>query len=517
MKKLISVFLALGSFSCMPLLAQPTIQWAKSYGGSGADVPNQVVLTSDGGYITIGSSTSIDGDVTGNHGVNDYWVLKTDDTGGIQWETCLGGPQLDQGFGIQQTADGGYIVVGGTESESGEVTGFIGYEWDYWMVKLSDSGTIVWENCYGGTSFDKATTVTQTLDGGFILTGISWADNVEVTGHHGDTTTSDYWVVRTDDTGALLWETSIGGTRNDLPYSIHATADSGFIIAGSSNSINGDVTDHIGDTLNTDFWIVKINSTGGIVWKKSYGGTLNDVAESIEPTHDGGYIIAGYTNSTDGDVTGNHGGYDFWVVKIDDTGGMQWQTTVGGSGDDLGYSVVQNAFGFLVAGSTLSNDGDVSGNHGSNDYLVVQLSPTGDVLWTECLGGSSVDEAFSIVSTADGGCLVAGESSSTDSEVVGNHGNFDFWQVKLAPWSLGVPAAVTTQNVRLAPNPTSGLVEVVGLTPAQIKVSDLLGREILTSQNTRRFSLAGNPSGMYVVEMYDADGNLLGCGKVVLQ
>ena len=465
----------------------------------------------------MGSSTSFDGDVTGNHGVNDFWVLKTDDTGAIQWETCLGGPLLDQGFGIQQTLDGGYILVGGTESSTGEVSGFIGYEWDYWMVKLSDSGTIVWENCYGGTSFDKATTVAQTLDGGFILTGISWADNVEVTGHHGDTTTSDYWIVRTDDTGALVWETSIGGTRNDLPYAIHPTADSGFIVAGSSNSINGDVTDHIGDTLNTDFWIVKINATGAIQWKKSYGGTLNEVAQSIEATHDGGYIIAGYTNSIDGQVTGNHGGYDFWVVKIDDTGAMQWQTTIGGSGDDLGFSVDQNAFGYLVAGNTLSNDGDVTGNHGSNDFLVAQLSPTGSILWTKCLGGSAVDQACSIVSTSDGGCLVVGQSSSTDSEVVGNHGNFDYWQVKLAPWSLGVPAAPAPSVLGLSPNPTTGVVSILGITPSSIRVSDVLGREVLVEQNARTFSLLGNSPGIYSVEAFGANGELLGRAKLVRQ
>ncbi|MHA1651797.1 MAG: hypothetical protein ACTSYB_16515, partial [Candidatus Helarchaeota archaeon] len=190
-----------------------------------------------------------------------------------------------------------------------------------------------------------------------------------------------------------------------------------------------------------DFWVVKLSSTGVIEWQKCLGGSNNDWVYSVQQTADGGYIVAGFTVSNDGDVSGNHDGEDFcdfWVVKLSSTGVIEWQKCLGGSNYERAYSVQQTADGgFIVAGETKSNDGDVSGNHGGYDFWVVKLSSTGVIEWQKCLGGINDEGAYSVQQTADGGYIVAGYTDSNDGDVSGKHGvcACDFWVVKLSPKS----------------------------------------------------------------------------------
>ena len=171
-----------------------------------------------------------------------------------------------------------------------------------------------------------------------------------------------------------------------------------------------------------------------IQWAKCYGGSEYDAALSIQQTTDGGYIVAGLSLSNDNDVSGNHGGEDYWIVKLTSTGSIEWQKSLGGSGEDRASSVIQTTDGgYIIAGTSNSNDGDVSGNHGRDDYWIVKLSSTGILEWQKSLGGSGDDDANSIQQTTDGGYIIAGGSNSNDGDVSGNHGSDDYWIVKLAP------------------------------------------------------------------------------------
>jgi hypothetical protein len=166
---------------------------------------------------------------------------------------------------------------------------------------------------------------------------------------------------------------------------------------------------------------------------KSFGGSGFEYASSIKQTPDGGYIVAGSTQSYDGDVSGNHGGYDCWVLKLSSEGDVEWTKTLGGSKSDNANSVDVTSDGsYVVAGSTESNDGDVSGNHGSTDFWVVKLSSKGIIQWQKCFGGSGSENANSIQQTSDNGYIVSGYSSSDDGDVTGNHGEGDYWVVKLS-------------------------------------------------------------------------------------
>jgi len=498
-------FLFLLLFCTVQALAQaPPIQWQKSLGGSGADVAYSIAQTTDGGYIVAGQSNSNDIEVSGNHGGYDYWVVKLDDTGGIQWQKSLGGSSDDEAYSIQQTLDGGYIVAGFTLSNDGEVSGNNGV-YDYWVVKLDDTGAIEWQKALGGSTNDYAYSIQQTMDSGYIVGGFSSSNDSEVSGNHGD---YDYWVVKLNDTGAIKWQKSLGGNLDEYAYSIQQTADSGYIVAGMSMSNTGDVSGNHG---NQDYWIVKLNDTGTLQWQKSLGGSNVEFAQSARQTTDGGYIVAGYSTSNDDEVSGNHGSTDYWVVKLDDTGAIRWQKCLGGGGYDAAWAIQQTSDGgYIVAGYSNSSDGDVSGNHGDYDYWVVRLNDTGAIQWQKSLGGSGLDKAFCIRQTSDGGYVVAGTSISNNGDVSGNNGGPDFWVVKLgcsanAGSISGDSIVCAGSSVTLTDISTGGVWSVsnhhatisggiiTGLTPGIDTAIYTVTNACGTAITTFRFSIATTP------------------------
>ncbi len=405
--------------------AQPRIQWQKSLGGTAADNANAVRQTSDGGYIMVGSTSSTNGDVTGNHGGGDIWVVKLNASGVIQWQKPLGGTGADQGYDVQQTTDGGYVVAGYTGSNNGDVTGYHGSR-DGWVVKLDNAGVIQWQKCLGGSGFDELYSIVQTADGGYAVAGYTGSTNGDVSGNHG---TYDAWVVKLNSTGTLQWQKCLGGTVADFAYALRQTSDAGFIVAANTKSTNGDVTGNHG---SDEAWMVKLDNTGTLQWQKCLGGTGSDWAYSTEQTTDGGYVMAGVTASNNGDVSGNHGGQDAWVVKLNASGTLQWQKCLGGTLFDEAYSIRQiSGGGYLMGGFAKSNDGDVSGNHGGDDAWVAQLDATGNIQWQKSMGGTGADGSFTVQPTSDGYCIMAGTTASNNGDVSGNHGGGDAWVVKL--------------------------------------------------------------------------------------
>jgi hypothetical protein len=406
-------------------LAQPTVQWQKSVGGTGNDYAESIQQTNDGGYIVVGISYSNDGDVSGNQGASDCWVVKLNAFGTIEWEKSMGGSGDDNARLIQQTNDGGYIFIGPSDSNDGDVSGNHG-NLDYWAVKLTSTGVIEWQKSLGGTGYEYAQYIQQTSDGGYIAAGSSFSNDGDVSGNHGG---FDCWVVKLNNEGTIVWQKSLGGLSNDEAESIQQTNDGGFILAGHSDSNDGDVSGNHG---GPDYWVVKLSSIGTIEWQKSLGGTGSDQAKSVQQTNDGGYIVAGYTSSNDGDVSVNYGYLDYWVVKLNSLGTIEWQKTLGGSDFDLAQSIQQTNDGeYIVAGYSYSNDVDVQSSQGNQDFWVVKLSSIGTVEWEKSLGGSGLENASSIQQTNEGGFIVAGSSNSNDGDVSGNQGNFDYWVVQL--------------------------------------------------------------------------------------
>jgi Secretion system C-terminal sorting domain len=453
----------------------PAIQWQKTFGGSSLEFGRIMIETSDGGYIIADTTNSGDGDVSGYHGGGDIWVVKTDSLGNIVWTKTLGGTDSEFINSIKQTSDGGYILAGETSSTDGDITGFNGGFSDVWVVKLDSLGNLVWQKALGGTSSEESGDIVQAADGGYIVACSSYSNNGNVSGNHGN---YDFWIVKLNSLGAIVWQKALGGTSAEYARSIQQTTDGGFIVAGYTSSNNGNVTGYHG---NVDFWIVKLNNLGVISWQKTFGGTSQDLAQSVQQTLDGGYIVAGQTLSNDGDVTNNHGTSDCWIIKLNNLGIISWQKTFGGTVSDS-VNKIENTTdgGYIFLGRTESNNGDVVGNHGASDTWVVKLNQIGEISWQKTLGGTLSEYGRNIQQTEDGGFIIASQTYSTDGDVSLNQGNSDFWAVKLNA-SLSNQSFTNSLEFKLYPNPVTNIMnidfqqdEIIN----SIVITDVLGKVV---------------------------------------
>lgn len=419
----------------------PVIQWQNTIGGSSYDDCSLVVQATDGGYFLGGASQSnISGDKTENGlGGGDYWVIKLDAVGNILWQNTIGGSGTDEMTCLQKTWDGGCIVGGYSRSPiSGDKTeGSLNFSEDYWVVKLNATGAIVWQNTIGGSESDRLYAIEQTSDYGYILGGSS---NSPASGDKTESSLSgDYWVVKLDVVGNILWQNTIGGSEVENFADVQQTSDGGYLVGGSSFSgISGDKTES--SLGSSDYWVVKLNSSGSIVWQNTIGGSDQEVLGAARPTSDGGYILGGYSSSNiSADKTENSmGATDFWVVKLNSTGGIVWQNTIGGSNVDNLYDITQASDGgYILSGNSYSGiSGDkTEANRGTTDYWVMKLNTSGGIVWQRTIGGNADDDGFpSIRQTFDGGFIIGGTSNSgiSGEKTEAPQGGYDAWVVKLA-------------------------------------------------------------------------------------
>ncbi len=437
----------------------PGILFSKAFGGTDFDQANCIAKTSDGGYVIAGSSYSADGDLLGanQHGSGDCMVMKISAGGVLQWVKVYGGFLGEQFNAIQQTADGGYIAAGVTSSVAG--SGDVTYGAGGWLVKLNADGTIQWQQKAG--AFINA--VLQTADGGYVTGG----DDIRKFG-------SD---------GAWQWTYT-----SDSYYNVTALChahDGGYVAAGAVITFRGN-----------DFRITKLSSNGVLESYPDYGGYGDDNPYSIQPTADGGYIVAGSTSSNNnGNVSGYHGQSDFWVIKVDGELQLQWQKALGGTGYETAYAVIQtNDGGYLVAGDAQSTDGDLAGNLNADGYYdgwVVKLSAAGGLVWQKTVGGSKHETFRGIVQNSDGSYVLTGFTSSGDGGISGFHPGItevpDAWLLKLAadtvntlPQSFssvtqnisGTQTSVFTNNeaLRVSAITPGGATPVAGNTTAKVWV-----------------------------------------------
>ncbi len=266
--------------------ADGNIIWAKTYGGTNDDMAFSVQQTSDGGYIVAGMTSSF------GAGYRDIFLIKTDANGNVIWAKTYGGTNTDYAFSVQQTSDGGYIVAGHTESFS------TGWDTDIILIKTDADGNIIWAKTYGGTDWDEASSVQQTSDGGYIVAGTTRPFGAG----------GDIILIKTDASGNVQWAKTYGGTNDDRAYSVQQTSDGGYIVAGYTVSFS--------TGWDTDIFLIKTDADGNIIWAKTYGGTGYDMASSVQQTSDGGYIVAGTTNSF------GVGSDDVFLIKTDANGNI---------------------------------------------------------------------------------------------------------------------------------------------------------------------------------------------------
>lgn len=352
--------------------------WQKCLGGSGGDLAYSIKQTIDGGFIISGFTLSNDGDVSGNHSNNsDYWIVKTDSFANIQWQKCFGGSGPDFAYEIQQTFDSGYVVTGIEHDLQNDGDVIVSYgDGDYWVLKLDKTGNLQWQKTLGGSAYENTYSILQTSDSGYVVAGNSSSNDWDVAGQHG---AGDNWIVKLDPGGNKIWTKCYGGTSDEgANYIIENEYDRGFIMAGATESNDIDVSGNHG---SNDIWVVKTDSIGSIRWQKCIGGSFDDIGWSVQATRDSGLILAGSSSSHDGNVVGNYGSGDYFIFKMDSIGNIEWTKCLGGTDDEQANCIRQTRDGgYIVAGGANSNNGDVIANHSAapdNDFWVVKLSPSG--------------------------------------------------------------------------------------------------------------------------------------------
>ena len=310
-------------------------------------------------------------------------------------ERTFGGSNEDVGQSVLQTSDGSYIIAGSTKSDSAG-----GY--DAWLIKADREGSEIWNKTFGGPRDDRANSVQQSSDGGYIITGATRSS-----GAGG----SDVWVIKTDKDGSKTWDKNIGGQLDDEGSSIRQTADGGYIIAGKTRSVSSNGY--------YDALLIKIDKFGNEIWKKTFAGPLDDEADLALPTSDGGYIIVGATNSY------GAGDYDVWMIKTDGEGNRVWDNAFGGAQSERnpwsdGWSAEQtDDGGYILTGSTRSF------GSGGYDIWAIKTDEAGNKVWDKTFGGPLDDEGDSVLKTGDGEYILAGSTSSYGA------GGYDAWLIKM--------------------------------------------------------------------------------------
>ena len=440
-------------------------RWERTYGGADYDAGYSVQQTSDGGYIVAGETSSF------GNGIQVY-LIKTNSSGDTLWTKTHDVADVDEGWSVQQTQDGGYIVSGFTSTSVNAVQVF--------LAKTNSTGDTLWTKTYGGARDDYGWSVRQTQDTGYIVAGMTTSfGSIE-----------QVYLIKTNVTGDTLWTKTYGGTGGDAGNSVQQTTDGGYVIAGYSDYfVNG-----------RQAYLIKTNSSGDTLWTRNFGGTSTEAGYSVQQTTDGGYIIAGYSNSF-GD------GYQVYLVKTNTSGDTLWTKTYGGAGLDWGYSVQQTTdSGYIVVGYTTS-----FGN--AEQVYLIKTNASGDTLWTRTYGGTSTDEGYSVRQTTDGGYIVAGYTTS-----FGNGNQVYLIKTDSLGRSTGVEetAGVRGRKIEIRitaiPNPFTTFATLPGHEAERFSLYDISGRRVGTYKGDRIGE--GLQAGVYFLRTLEGKAGLARIVKV---
>ena len=468
MRRLFLAVLLLALAFAVPAFSQQ--RWERTYGGTNYDYGFSVQQTSDGGYIVVGSTESF------GAGSYDVYLIKTNSSGDTLWTRTYGGTNTDEGNSVQQTLDGGYIIAGTTAS-------FGAGNYDVYLIKTNSSGDTLWTKTYGGPRYDYGNSVQQTSDGGYIVAG--WTQSFGAG-------SNDVWLIKTNALGNTLWTRTYGGTSSDEGYSVRQTQDGGYIVAGLTASFG------VG---SYDVWLIKTNASGDTLWTRNNGGSSDDRGYSVQQTSDSGYIITGFTRSFGDSV-------QVYLIKTNILGDTLWTRTYGGTAWDEGWSVQQTSDGgYIVVGGTESFGA------GSYDVYLIKTNASGDTLWTRTYGGASWDEGWSVQQASDGGYIIAGTTASFGAGVI------DVYLIKTdANGNVGVGEETEVRGKRLEVritaklNPFTSFATLPGHEAERFSLYDVSGRKVGVFRGDRVGEGLG--PGVYFLSSSDSQAKPLRIVKV---
>ena len=407
------------------------LNYIKSFGGSNDDEANDIINTSDGGFMVIGSSTSSDGLIQNKMGLeSDIILMKFDSDKSIEWVKNYGGSRDDRGQSVVEVSGIGYALLGYSMSNDGDASNNEGFH-DNWVILIDSKGDIIWEKSYGFSGHDHAYNIIKTKDGNLFFNGF-----LDVTASRGLGSTKkvgksikhgvgEFWCHKIDLGGNILWRKYFGGTNNDRSYDSVETSDGDFLIVGSSESKDIDISSPKG---SYDIWVIKLSSNGDLLWERSYGGSKYETANSIIQSADKKIHILGSTLSNDKNISFQMGSSDFWLLTIDSDGNLLSEQTFGGSNFDKGKKIVIDSKDNLwLTGYSRSIDFDFSFNNGKNDAVLIQLSKNRILKEVFEIGAEGEDIANSLIHFNENEIIVAGYSDSKEDYFIENKGGKDIF------------------------------------------------------------------------------------------
>ena len=407
------------------------LNYIKSFGGSNDDEANDIINTSDGGFMVIGSSTSSDGLIQNKIGFeSDIILMKFDSDKSIEWVKNYGGSRDDRGQSVVEVSGIGYALLGYSMSNDGDASNNEGFH-DNWVILIDSKGDIIWEKSYGFSGHDHAYNIIKTKDGNLFFNGF-----LDVTASRGLGSTKkvgksikhgvgEFWCHKIDLDGNILWRKYFGGTNNDRSYDSVETSDGDFLIVGSSESNDIDISSPKG---SYDIWVIKLSSNGDLLWERSYGGSKYETANSIMQSADKKIHILGSTLSNDKNISFQMGSSDFWLLTIDSDGNLLSEQTFGGSNFDKGKKIeIDSKDNLWLTGYSRSIDFDFSSNKGKNDAVLIQLSKNRILKEVFEIGAEGEDIANSLIHFNENEIIVAGYSDSRKDYFVENRGGKDIF------------------------------------------------------------------------------------------
>lgn len=437
-------------------------------------------------------------------------LVKLDNNGNVIWERSIGGSSIEDAVDIKQTNDGGYILIASTQSNDGDVSGHHGLPFgsntqDVWVVKLNNLGIIQWQKCFGGTSADLGRTIIQTTDGGYIFASDSESINGDLNGLSCGGN-NDYWIVKIDAFGTIEWQKCYGGTLYEYPIEIIQAVDGGYIVAGHSNSTNGYVTSYYG---NYDFWIVKINNLGTLEWQKSFGGQYMDLITGIVQTLDGGYIVGGGTS------VGNSGDFSYggaWrFIKLNSSGNIIWNKSLPSRwGTQFSQMKINPSNDHI---SIIGSDYTYASQYNTN-IEIDHLDQNGNLISKYTFGGTAEDFGTSVDFTSDNGLIILCDARSTNGDIISSDpSNFNkVWIAKISPQILATENFIYSNKVNLYPNPVKDLlyISLLNFDISKIEIYDNLGRLVVKElYDNNEINLSHLKSGIYFVNFINKNGEVV--------
>jgi len=456
----------------------PDTLWTRTYGGAGSDVGYSVQQTNDGGFIIAGATNSF--------GAGDYdiYLIKTNQFGDTLWTKIYGGADQDYGSEVQQTADGGYIVIGSTNS-------FNNSRDDLYLIKTDTNGDTLWTKVYGGLWGDVGRSITEDIDGNYLATGYTMSF---------DPGNADVWILKFNEFGDTLWTRRVGGNEVNNSASIKQLENDDYIITGYTQSFNS----------SPDMYLIRIDSSGDTIWTNHYGRQGFEYGEDVLELDDGGFVVAGYTTS--------YGtGYDCYLVRVNVNGDTLWTKHYGEEYGDKAYAIELFEDGFVLGGYT-HNFGFTD-----RDVLIIKTDFNGDTIWTKTIGGLYNDWGFGMDKTNDNGLIITGQFDRYGDD------NHDVWLIRLDKLISGLEEEIFFTNYFLYqnyPNPFNPTTiisyQIPELSFITLKVYDVLSNEIATLVNEEKtisnyeveFDASGLPSGIYFYRLQA--GSFVETKKMVL-